>query len=330
MSRLKSKSKFLKLYFLSRFFSHPTLNMGTIFVTRRCDRNCIYCYTKKNVDANQELSTQESKEVIDKFNEFGVWYLAFYGGEPTLRSDLADNIRYANNKGMFTIVHTNGSFKNIGIDEVVNAGIDVVDIAIDSITNPALKNYSEVKEKLERLIRTDVGVKLNHCITKENCDETTKILWLTEHYKIPISIHLGESSPLPTNINYDSTPFFKRGDKDDIQEVEKISRFLADRSRKSKLIINPPEYFEVWSRFIRGENLKWECKAGKSSLCIDYNGVVLSCVSASSPINLDGNALYYKDLNKSNINNVKQKIKESTLQCSLHVYPAHICLKIIL
>lgn len=318
MSKIKSKLKklkFLKLYGLSRLHS-PLLNMGTIFVTRRCDRNCDYCYTKRDYDAKQELSTQESREVIDKFKELGVWYLAFSGGEPTLRSNLADSIRYANNKGMFTIVHTNGSFKNVGIDDVVNAGIDIIDIAIDSISNKKYKNYSEVKETLGKLVyEYNVGVKLNFCILKENSNEIDKILGLTENYKIPISIHLGEFSPLPTDINYDSTSFFKRGDKDDIKEVEKISKLLTERARKSKFIINPLEYFENWPRFIKGENLGWECKAGKSSLCVDYNGIILQCVSARYPVEINNRALHYKDLNRDNINLVKQKIQESTQQC---------------
>ena len=70
----------------------------TGFPTRlifRCGlhRECDYCYTSKDHDPKEELSLEKVQEVIDKFKEFGVWYLAISGGEPTLRSDLADIVR---------------------------------------------------------------------------------------------------------------------------------------------------------------------------------------------------------------------------------------------
>lgn len=314
MSKIKSKLKFLRLYTTSRINS-PQLDIGTIFVTRRCNKKCGYCSTKKDYNPEEELSLEEDKEVIDKFKEFGVWYLTISGGEPTLRSDLADIVRYAHNKGMFTIVNTNGSFSNISIDDVVKAGIDIVDIAIDSMSNPRFKNYDGVRETLERLVKSDVGVKLNYCILKENYHETAKILGLTEHYRIPISIHLGELSPLPTSISYDSTPFFKKGDKGDIKQVEEISRLLAERARKSILMLNPPEYFEAWPRFMQGEELEWKCKAGETSLCVDYNGAILQCVSAEFPVEIDGKVLNYRDLNRANINSIKEEVQELTEQC---------------
>lgn len=315
MSKIKSKFKFLWLYTSYRI-NPPPLSMGTMLITRRCNKNCDYCPTSKDNNTKKELNLKETKEVIDKFKELGVWYLAFSGGEPTLRNDLPDIVRYANNKRMFTIVHTNGSFKNISIDDLVNAGIDIVDVAIDSMSNPRFKNHEEVKETLERLVyKKDVRVKLNYCILKENYDETNNILGLTEHYRIPISIHLGQHLPLFTNINYGSTQFFKRGDGDDIGKVEEISKSLAEQARKNKFIINPPEYFKAWPKFMKGEELEWECKAGETSLCIDYNGAVLQCVNTEFPVEINGQDLRYRDLNRDNINLIKQKVQESTLQC---------------
>ncbi len=95
MSKIKSKLKFLKSYLKSRI-NPPPLNAGTIFLTRRCNKECDYCYTEKDYNPKEELSLEENKKVIDKFKELGVWYLAFSGGEPTLRSELADSIRHAN------------------------------------------------------------------------------------------------------------------------------------------------------------------------------------------------------------------------------------------
>jgi pyrroloquinoline quinone biosynthesis protein E len=84
-------------------------------VTRRCDEKCSYCWTAKNYNPSKDLSTSESKEVVNMFKGFGAWYFAIFGGEPTLRADLPEIIKHAKDFGMFSVLHTNGSFANASV-----------------------------------------------------------------------------------------------------------------------------------------------------------------------------------------------------------------------
>lgn len=310
-SKLLRKSEVLKLYLHSRLCQHP-FNFGLIFVTRRCNRNCSYCFTAPTV--KKELELPEIKAIIDKFKELGIWYLALYGGESTLRADLADIISYARSQKMLVILHTNGSFKNVRVSEVVAAGIDVVDIAIDSIAKPNLKNYEMVKQTIKELMGYEIGVKLNFCIIRENSDEITAVIELAERLRVPISIHLGEQAVLPTDIPYDANTCFGQND---IKKVEKISKLLAEKAKKSILIMHPPEYFETWPRFMRGEKLEWKCKAD-SSLCVDSDGAILLCQSATFPLKIDGEILHHSDVNRDNIALIKQETRRLVQQCNPH------------
>lgn len=308
-SKLLRKSKVLWLYLLSCLCQRP-FNTGAIFLTRGCDRSCPYCYTAPTV--KKELELPEIKAIIDKFKELGIWYLALYGGEPTLRADLADIISYARRQGMFVILHTNGSFKNVSVSEVVAAGIDVVDIAIDSIAKPNLKNYEMVKQTIKELMGYGVRVKLNFCIIKENIGEVTAIIELVKHLRVPISIHLGEQAILATDIPYDANICFGQND---VKKVEETSKLLAEQARKNILMMHLPEYFENWLKYMRGEKLEWKCKA-ESSLCVDSDGTILLCQSATFPLKVGDEVLYYNNINKNNIALIKQEMRRLVQQCN--------------
>ena len=81
----------------------------TIALTHRCMLNCVHCYAGgRRTEGEKELSTEEVKSVLDQARSMGVLQLMFSGGEPLLREDLPELIRYARNLGFLTVVNTNG------------------------------------------------------------------------------------------------------------------------------------------------------------------------------------------------------------------------------
>ncbi len=110
--------------------------LGAIFIiTYRCQCSCSHCvsgiYTK---DKDKEFSTEGAKELIRKFADFGVDCVAFFGGEPLLRDDILELIRYTREIGMSALLDSNGWM----IDEkmagdLAEAGLGVINISIDSV-----------------------------------------------------------------------------------------------------------------------------------------------------------------------------------------------------
>jgi 12,18-didecarboxysiroheme deacetylase len=79
-------------------------------MTRRCNLRCIHCYSNSaDIDYPDELTTEEGKKLIDDLAKFGSPVILFSGGEPLIRKDLLELAQYATDKGMRTVISTNGT-----------------------------------------------------------------------------------------------------------------------------------------------------------------------------------------------------------------------------
>jgi len=94
--------------------------LGEIAVTYRCNNACVFCYAgcgtagctgaPRSVTGSTEISLAEAKEVIRVFKEDAkIPFFSFTGGEPLLRNDLEDMIRYARRCGLQVNLITNGT-----------------------------------------------------------------------------------------------------------------------------------------------------------------------------------------------------------------------------
>lgn len=72
-----------------------------------CNQKCVHCYAAgQKLVAEEELTTDEWKKIIDKCREAMIPQITFTGGEPTMREDLFELIDYA--KWFVTRLNTNG------------------------------------------------------------------------------------------------------------------------------------------------------------------------------------------------------------------------------
>ncbi len=72
-----------------------------------CNQQCVHCYAAGQPRAEEpELSTDEWKEILDRCRRAGIPQVTFTGGEPTMREDLPELIRYG--RWFITRLNTNG------------------------------------------------------------------------------------------------------------------------------------------------------------------------------------------------------------------------------
>jgi MoaA/NifB/PqqE/SkfB family radical SAM enzyme len=110
----------------------------TILITKRCNFNCPGCssasptYTKKFYkDKLAELTTEEIKRVINQVSLFKP-FIYFNGGEPTLRDDLSELIKYAKEKKLVCALTTNGSMLNKRfLGKLLDTKLDFLSVSID-------------------------------------------------------------------------------------------------------------------------------------------------------------------------------------------------------
>ena len=147
-------------------------------LTFRCQNDCIHCYAG-GPHETPELSTAQWKQVIDKLSDVGVFILTFTGGEPTLRDDLPELLRYAQEKGIVTGLITNGrKLKDAAfVDVLEKSGLDFVQVTLEShkpevhdAMTGAVGSWVETVEGIRNAAKSQIYVSTNTTLSKRNAD----------------------------------------------------------------------------------------------------------------------------------------------------------------
>ncbi|MBN1133962.1 MAG: 12,18-didecarboxysiroheme deacetylase [Methanosarcinaceae archaeon] len=162
-------------------------------MTRRCNLKCVHCYAHaKDIEFQNELTTEEGKELIDDLAEFGAPVILFSGGEPTMRKDLPELADYARSKGMRAVISTNGTLIDEKMAKVLkNIGLSYVGISLDGVreTNDRFRGMSGAFDAalkgLRNCQREGIKVGLRFTINKKNVEDIPAIFDLIEEEKIP-------------------------------------------------------------------------------------------------------------------------------------------------
>ena len=112
-------------------------------ITNRCNLNCIYCHCEGEERA-KEISTDKiaKSEISAEFiiaiarvasDYFGIRRVKFSGGEPLMRADLADIVQGMRDIEDNISVTTNGVFLSKYARALADAGLDRVNVSLDSI-----------------------------------------------------------------------------------------------------------------------------------------------------------------------------------------------------
>ncbi len=107
-------------------------------LTKRCNLNCDHCYLDADFRGGvrtDELGTEECFRVIDQIAEVNPnAFLILTGGEPLLRPDIYEIVRYASDKKFMVVLGTNGTMINQTVaKKIKESGAHGVGISIDSM-----------------------------------------------------------------------------------------------------------------------------------------------------------------------------------------------------
>lgn len=136
---------------------------AVIEVTKRCQMNCSVCFASAN-SIGDDLPLSKIREMIDYISDTqGFCSLQLSGGEPTLRDDLPEIVRYAKKIG-FKHVQVNSNGIRLASDPsysktLADAGTDLIYLGFDGADD-------EIYEKIRNRKMMDVK---KGCI--ENCEK---------------------------------------------------------------------------------------------------------------------------------------------------------------
>lgn len=162
-------------------------------MTRRCNLKCVHCYAQaKDIEFENELSTEEGKALIDDLASFGSPVILFSGGEPTMRKDLPELAAYAREKGMRAVISTNGTLIDRDLaKKLKDVGLSYVGVSLDGIreTNDKFRGmkgaFDAALRGLHNCQEEGIKVGLRFTINKQNVRDIPAIFDLLEKEKIP-------------------------------------------------------------------------------------------------------------------------------------------------
>ncbi len=158
-------------------------------LTRKCNLKCSHCYinaSQKELDG--ELNTEESKRLIDQIADISRPLLILSGGEPLLRKDVYELVRYGTEKGLRMGLGSNGGL----IDQkaawsLKEAGIKTVSISLDSNLpkqhdefRGVAGSWNKAIGAIKALRDNEILVQVNTTLTQQNYDQIDDIMTLTE------------------------------------------------------------------------------------------------------------------------------------------------------
>jgi MoaA/NifB/PqqE/SkfB family radical SAM enzyme len=101
-------SRFLVYLFRKSVLRRPVPYYFSLEITTRCQARCAHCCVEASPkDKRPELTTEELKSLILDARSIGSCFLIFNGGEPLLRPDLPELVRFAADNGFLTRLNTN-------------------------------------------------------------------------------------------------------------------------------------------------------------------------------------------------------------------------------
>jgi radical SAM protein with 4Fe4S-binding SPASM domain len=249
-------------------------------ITRKCNLKCAHCYINAtNQESLNELSTNEAKNLINQICEISKPLLILSGGEPLLRQDIYELVRYGTSKGLKMGLGSNGSLiDDATAKKLKKAGIKTISISLDSNVPKQHDEFRGVKGSWEKAVgaikalrENGVLVQVNTTVTRENYDQIDDIMTLAEMLGVE-NFHLFFLVPTGRGVKIaDISP----------TKYESMIKAAFAKAAKHKLNVRPscaPQFMRIaknmgldMSRWIRG------CIAGLYYCRVYPNGDITPC-----------------------------------------------------
>ena len=178
-----------------------------ISITDRCNLRCVYCMPEegiKLIEHNELLSYEEIAYLCRIFLKLGINKFKITGGEPLVRKDcykLVKMIKDLEGTKEVTLT-TNGILLEEQIEDLANAGIDAINISIDTLREDKYRKITRVGDVnkvlngiKKALSYKNIKVKIN-CVPLKGVNEEDIIELISLSKNNDLSIRFIEMMPI--------------------------------------------------------------------------------------------------------------------------------------
>lgn len=251
--------------------------LATIEITSRCNFQCQYCGNDSGIEKKDELSLKEILNLIAEMERLSVLKLTLTGGEPLLRKDFFEVLKFATQKIPRVTVTSNGSLIDQETSErLKKAGVAALKISLDGTESFHDRQgrykgaYQKAIRAIKNLLNKEIEVRVQSTLMRNN---TQEILTL-----IPILANLGVKAHIivPVSpIGRASTGLMLKPDEY-LNLILKVNQKTRELNSKTIFEIRPVFGLDFKNN-LDVLSTKYKCEALKTSLEITSDGKVIPC-----------------------------------------------------
>ncbi len=254
-----------------------------VSVTQRCNLNCVYCGKIECAKKDSELSPEIIEKLVRAFAKCGINKVRITGGEPLVRKDICEIIgRTREIEGIETIgITTNGVYLSEYANEMKKAGLDSVNISLDSTDGSTYRHLTgsdvltKVLEGIDAAERAGLApLKINAVLMKGvNSDGAGELINIARNRKIDVRfIEL-----MPFSDDGEDSSLIVTGDEilrefsflKPMQSEEGTAKYYSAQGFKGRIgLINP-----ITHKFCSDCNRIRLLSDGKVKPCLGYDTV---------------------------------------------------------
>ncbi|HQF36850.1 MAG TPA: GTP 3',8-cyclase MoaA [Candidatus Dojkabacteria bacterium] len=299
-------------------------------ITGGCNLRCRFCNPNGHMNSNNDLSTNDWKEIIKAGSTCGIKEIHYTGGEPTIRRDLAEIIQYANELGYTDqSITTNGIIFEEKAEELFKAGLNRANISLSTLSskqysyysNSPEDNYPKVINSIKIATKLFNLVKINCVVMKENFDSIESIVeFAQEHNAVLRLLELQNFAETPglEAIDFNKSHVSKQ---EIVNKLKKISELTPTKVNGKNAVV---EYYNL-SGFknpigiIAPHSAGYQCRKDKcETIRISAQGVISYCA-----MNIDKNNVLANKNYDEKLEMMKKIIELKNLLHEKKDYPSH-------
>ncbi|MBT3408454.1 radical SAM protein [Candidatus Woesearchaeota archaeon] len=149
----------------------------TIPITKKCNLKCDYCYYFFNKE--KDLNLKKIKKLIKNYKGT---YISLSGGEPTLKNDLFEIIKFIKKNKQISNLSTNGILleNEKFVKKLKKAGLNMIHFSLNSLDKNILKNMhnKDILNKkikaLKNIKKNEIGILISFLLEKNNNENDLK------------------------------------------------------------------------------------------------------------------------------------------------------------
>jgi MoaA/NifB/PqqE/SkfB family radical SAM enzyme len=269
-------------------------------VTTRCNCKCAMCGIPKMDKVTIPL--RRAKEVIDDCSRNGVLFMSFTGGEPLMHPDIGEILSYANAKGMFIHVASNGTMPER--IKMLSGLVDLIGFSLDSHI-PEEHNRNRGRRSCSDEVAK--SVRISHMLGMKSFVNTPPNQMIKDRIEDYVSF-VNEELDCPVGFCYpmvDNGGYYDKGSNVvSVLKPSEIVRFYAkaiELKRNHSKITNTDGFLRESISYTLGHKVS-PCRAGKCVVWIDWEGAVHPCFNKGTTRLDNGNHRLWSVLDTSKCN----------------------------